>query len=231
LCPDAANKVEVIPMGVNVLSRDEKITAESLRQSLIRPTVLFIGRLTEIKGLGVLLKAMEGLDGLQLIVAGDGETRDELERMARQLSLNARFIGRVGASERQYLLSTCDAVVIPSTVLADGRSEGTPVVCLEAMAAGRVVIASKVGGLAELICDGENGLLFEQGDHQMLKEKLMLALSDDSLRQRISENAQHAVAAYDWSRIGLRFANVLRDPLRKNDPIGNRRIEPGRINR
>jgi len=231
LCPEAANKVEVIPMGINVPSRGEKVSAESNRLALVHPTVLFIGRLTEIKGLGVLLKAMEGLNGLQLIVAGDGETRDEHQRLARQLSLNARFIGRVGALERDQLLSVCDAVVIPSTVLADGRSEGTPVVCLEAMAAGRVVIASRVGGLAEVISDGESGLLFEQGDHRMLKRKLMLALSDDSLRQRISENAQHAVAAYDWTRIGLRFADVLRDPLRKNDATGNRRIESGRIHR
>ena len=229
LCPEAANKLEVIPMGINIPSTGEKITAESNRYAGVRSTVLFIGRLTEIKGLGVLLKAMEGLDGLQLIVAGDGETRDEYQGIARQLSLNARFIGRIAAPERQQLLSACDAVVIPSTVLADGRSEGTPVVCIEAMAAGRVVIASRVGGLAEVIRDGQNGLLFEQGDHRMLKGKLMLALSDDSLRQRISVNAQHAVAAYDWTRIGPQFADVLRGPLRKNDAIGNRRIETGCI--
>lgn len=215
LCPEAANKVEVTPMGINVPSRDEKIPAELNPQAHAGPTVLFIGRLTEIKGLGVLLKAMEGLDGLRLIVAGDGKTRDEHQRMARQLSLNARFIGRVDALERQRLLSECDAVVIPSIVLADGRTEGTPVVCLEAMAAGRVIIASRVGGLAEVISDGENGLLFEQGDHRMLKRKLMLALSDDSLRRRISENAQHTAAAYDWTRIGLRFANVIRGPLKQ----------------
>jgi glycosyltransferase involved in cell wall biosynthesis len=229
LCSEAATKVEVISMGIDLPSSRETFTAESILPSFIHPTVLFIGRLTEIKGLWVLLKAMEGIDGLQLIVAGDGASRDEHQRMARQLSLNASFLGRVGATEREQLLSGCDAVVIPSTVLADGRSEGTPVVCLEAMAAGRVVIASRVGGLAEVIIDGENGLLFEQGDHRILREKLMLALSDDSLRLRISENAQHAVAAYEWKRIGLRFADVLRDPLRKNDAIGNRRIESGRI--
>lgn len=212
LCPEAANKVEVISMGTHVLSRHEKTTVELNHPALARPTVLFIGRLTEIKGLNVLLKAMEGLDGFQLIVAGDGETRDENEKMARQLSLSARFIGRVGAPERQRLLSLCDVVVIPSRVLADGRSEGMPVVCLEALAAGRVVVASRVGGLAEVIRDGENGLLFEPGDHRMLKEKLLLAVSDDSLRQRISENARHAAAAYDWTRVGLRFADVLRRP-------------------
>ena len=227
LCPEAASKVEVIPMGINVPSSGEKTAAESDRDSVACRAVLFIGRLIEIKGLRVLLKAMQGLDGLQLIVAGDGESRDEHQRMARELSLNARFIGRIGTEERRHLLSICDAVVIPSIVLANGRSEGTPVVCLEAMAAGRVVIASRVGGLAEVISDGENGLLFEQGDHQMLKEKLMTALNDDRLRERISVNAQHAAATYDWTRIGLRFADVLRGSLRKNDGIGNRRIESG----
>lgn len=213
LCSESENKVEVIPMGINVSSRGETITAEPIRPPVVCPSVLFIGRLTEIKGLDVLLKAMEGLDRLQLIVAGDGETRENNERFARQLSVNALFIGRVGAVERNRLLAACDAVVIPSIVRADGRSEGMPVVCLEAMAAGRVVIASRVGGLAENISDGENGFLFEQGDHRMLKEKLMLALSDEALRQRIAENAQRSVAAYDWTRIGLRFSSVLKEPV------------------
>jgi glycosyltransferase involved in cell wall biosynthesis len=192
-------------------------------------TIAFIGRLTDIKGLDVLLKAIEGLDGLHLIVAGDGEARKELERMALQFSVNASFVGRIGALEREQLLSVCDAMVIPSRVLADGRTEGTPVVCLEAMAAGRVVIASRVGGLAELISDGETGLLFEQGDHSMLKEKLKLALSDDNLRQKIGENARRSAAAYDWSWIGFRFSEILGRALRKSDAIGDRRIESGRI--
>lgn len=229
LSPGAAEKIEVIPMGINVASSGERITTGSKLDSLLPTTVLFIGRLTEIKGLDVLLKAMEGLEGLRLIVAGDGETGYEYEQMARSLPLNARFIGRVGAPEREQLLSVCDLVVIPSRVLADSRTEGTPVVCLEAMAAGRVVIGSRVGGLAEVITDGENGLLFEQNDHQMLKSKLMLALSDDRLRQKISENAQDAAAAYDWKRIGLRFTDVMKGSLRKNDEIGNRGIESGRI--
>jgi glycosyltransferase involved in cell wall biosynthesis len=227
LSPETKGKVEVMPMGISVTSTstDAMTTNPSTR------TILFIGRLTEIKGLDVLLKAIDGLDDLRLIVAGDGERRDELESLARALSVNARFIGGIGASERERLLSVCDAVVIPSRVLADGRTEGTPVVCLEAMAAGRVVIASRVGGLAEAIVDGENGLLFEQGDHRTLKDKLLLVLSDDSLRRSIAENARRSAAAYDWPRIGLRYAAIIKSALRKNDAIGNRRIEAGSINR
>ena len=229
LCPEARSKVDVLPMGVSDTSRyGEAMTANPPAHPVT--TILFIGRLIEIKGLDVLLKAMEGLANLRLIVAGDGERRDDFEGLARALSVNASFIGRIGALEREQLLSTCDAVVIPSRVLADGRTEGTPVVCLEAMAAGRVVIASMVGGLAEVIVDGENGLLFEQGDDLMLKEKLMLVLSDDSLRSKIAENARRSAAAYDWARIGSRYSAIIQSALRKNDAIG-RRIEARSINR
>lgn len=226
LCPEAKTRVSVIPMGVSVCSpcRETIPTNKSTR------TILFIGRLTEIKGLDVLLRAMSRRDDLRLIVAGDGERRDELESLARALSVNARFIGRIGALEREQLLSVCDIVVIPSRVLANGRTEGTPVACLEAMAAGRAVIASRVGGLAEAIVDGENGLLFEQGDDRMLKEKLSLVLSDDSLRRKIAENARRSAAAYDWARIASRYSGIIKSALRKNDAIGNRRVEAGSIN-
>jgi glycosyltransferase involved in cell wall biosynthesis len=226
LCPEARSKVEVIPMGVSVSSPyRETIPIEPSTR-----TIVFVGRLIEIKGLDVLLKAMSGLDSLHLIVAGDGECRAELEGLARALSVNASFIGRIGALEREQLLSTCDIVVIPSRVLADGRTEGTPVVCLEAMAAGRVAIASMAGGLAEVIVNGENGLLFEQGDDLMLKEQLSLVLRDDSLRMKIAENARRSAAAYDWARIGSRYGAITKSALRKNDAIG-RRIEAPSINR
>ena len=226
LCPEARTKVEVMPMGVSACSpHRETIPIEPSTR-----TIVFVGRLTEIKGLDVLLKAMSGLENSLLIVAGDGECRAELEGLARALSVNASFIGRIDALEREQLLSTCDIVVIPSRVLDDGRTEGTPVVCLEAMAAGRVVIASMVGGLAEVIVDGENGLLFEQGDDLMLKEKLSLVLSDDSLRTKIADNARRSAAAYDWARIGSRYSAIIKSALGKNDAIG-RRIEAHIINR
>ena len=226
LCPEARTKVEVMPMGVSLCSPHRKTipTEPSTR------TIVFVGRLTEIKGLDVLLKAMSGLDGLHLIVAGDGECRAELEVLARALSVNASFIGRIGALERGQLLSACDIVVIPSRVLDNGRTEGTPVVCLEAMAAGRTVIASMVGGLAEVIADGENGLLFEQGDALMLREKLSFVLSDDSLRRKIAENARRSAAAYDWVGIGSRYRAIIQSALRKNDAI-DRRVEARSINR
>ncbi|MFY9558286.1 MAG: glycosyltransferase [Blastocatellia bacterium] len=233
LCPEAPGRIEVLSMGVN--SRRATIADrqaeweenKSLRTAATDRTILFLGRLTEIKGLDVLLKAMQGLQDVRLIVAGDGERRSDLERMARELAVNASFRGRVDALQKEALLSSCDAVVIPSRVLPDGRTEGTPVVCLEALAAGRMVIASRVGGLAEVIVDGANGLLFEPSDDRMLRDKLTLALGSDRLRRKLSANARLTAEAYDWSRIGLRFSAIIRRTL----PVAERRLSLFRLNR
>jgi len=231
LCPEAEHRVCVIPMGVNIPSTLRRVPSiDQQREDNGSPSILFIGRLTRIKGVDLLFHAMSGLNkSAQLIVAGDGESRHELETLARALHLNVRFIGRINASKRSSLLEACDIVVIPSRALADGRTEGTPVVCLEAMAAGRAIIASRVGGLAEVILDGENGLLFENGDRRMLEKKLISLENDEHLRLQIGECARRSAEVYAWTRIGSRYAAVIKSALRKNDVIGNRRIAARRI--
>jgi glycosyltransferase involved in cell wall biosynthesis len=224
ICSDAQTKIEVIPMGFKQRSANDHkfVHAWSDRESR---TILFIGRLTEIKGLDLLLTAMRGMKDVRLIIAGDGEDRTALERRARELSVNATFLGQVGTPGKTQLLSSCDAVVIPSRVLADGRTEGTPVVCLEALAAGCVIVAARAGGLADLIVDGENGLLFEPGDHRMLREKLSRALNEDHLRQKLSENARRSADGYAWSRISPQFAKLISNVLVKNGQHTNKRIQ------
>lgn len=231
LRPETAGRISVIPMGVNPAAAEpmtiDKRAFPGVDQKAPYPTILFVGRLVEIKGLDILLRAMEGLTGWRLIVAGQGGQRRGLEELSQALGIDARFVGRIGAAEREHLLAYCDAVVIPSRVLAGGRTEGTPVVCLEAMAAGKVVVASRVGGLAELIADGETGLLFDQNDHLALKQKLMLVTGDDRLRESISENARRAASRYEWPLIGPRYREILKGLLTKNDAIGDRRVETG----
>jgi glycosyltransferase involved in cell wall biosynthesis len=172
----------------------------------------------------VLLTAVHGMPDVRIVVAGDGGKRRELEQLANELSVSASFVGRVGARRRDELFASCDVVVIPSRVLADGRTEGTPVVCLEAMLAGRVVVAARTGGLADVIVDGHNGLLFEPGDHLMLRQKLMLALGDEELRRRVSANARLTAQAFDWSRMGERFSNIIESALDENGKPRDSRI-------
>ena len=225
LDPFASSKIEVIPMGVTqVPPAVEVLSCER------PPTILFIGRLTEIKGLDVILRAMTGNTDWRLIVAGDGDRRDELEDLAKRLSVDATFLGSITASMRSKLFENCDVVVIPSRVLTSGRTEGTPVVCLEAMAAGKTVVASRVGGLAEIIVDGQNGLLFEQGDHHELRRILTSVLGDSGLRKKLGLIARASVEQSVWPQIGRRYTAIINDALRENEFTGNRRVEASGVN-
>ena len=222
LCPGARTKTEVIPMGVQAnepAGLQPPFAPRHLGEGSSQPMILFIGRLTEVKGVDVLLSAMRLVNGARLVVAGDGEQRSRLEARARGLGVDVTFLGRVDASARRRLLQECDAVVIPSRVLANGRTEGSPVVCLEAMAAGRPVIAARVGGLAEMIADGQNGLLFEAGDELALAEKLNLLIGDSDLRAGLAANARVSAANHSWALIGLRFGGIIKASIGRNDRV------------
>lgn len=125
---------EVQPMGVDV----DHFAAIG-RAPTSPPTIAFIGRLVPIKGVDVAVAALDHLRSpARLVIAGDGP----LPRSTR-----ATYLGHVAV---EPVLRQASVVVIPSRVLDNGRSEGTPTVALEALAAGVPVVASNVGGLREL---------------------------------------------------------------------------------
>lgn len=223
LCPESKDKIEVAPMGISagiqLTEQADSMTAKAAHVLSERRTVLFVGRLSEVKGCDVLIRAAKRIEGARLIIAGDGDERRGLETLARTLSVDAAFLGRVESAERDNLFSSCDAVVVPSRVLKCGRTEGTPVVSLEAMAAGCVVVASRVGGLAEIISDGHNGLLFDSEDASALAEQITRALSDDELRQKISINARRTAAQFAWPIVGARFNRIIKAAMKKEDAI------------
>jgi glycosyltransferase involved in cell wall biosynthesis len=224
LCPDSADKIDVIRMGVDAASPE---SIESPRDVVaFGKRVLFLGRLTQIKGVDVLIRATARVEGLTLFIAGDGPDREKLEKLARELSVQAVFVGRVNALERRSLFAQCRVVVIPSREMPNGRTEGTPVVCLEAMAAGCVVIASASGGLAEIVQDGHNGLLFEPEDHEQLARKLKSVLSSGDLSERLADHAVAAARAFDSPLTTLRFEKIIEAALRRDESIHrNHRID------
>lgn len=117
------------------------------------PTIVVAARLVPIKGVDVALAALPLLRGTaRLVIAGDGPERSRLEQLAVQLRIRDRvtFLGAVDARARDQLLREAAVVAVPSRVLANGRSEGTPLIALEALAAGVPVVASALGGLASL---------------------------------------------------------------------------------
>jgi glycosyltransferase involved in cell wall biosynthesis len=143
--------------------------------------VLSVAALVQGKGLDVLLHALATLAAEdlrpQLWIAGDGPERAVLEELAATLAVKARFLGR--RRDVPDLLAACDLFVLPS------RNEGLGVAALEAMAAGRAVVASRVGGLAEAVVDERTGLLVPPGDAASLARALARLAREPALRARL----------------------------------------------
>jgi glycosyltransferase involved in cell wall biosynthesis len=214
LCPAAAVKTTVIPMGIDagdfVSRKSHGSKTEGRRPKADQHIVLYLGRLAEVKGISVLVQAVAGIENARLVIAGGGECERELKRLVNELNVSAVFLGPVNEKQKVDWLNRCQVVVIPSLILPDGQTEGLPVVCLEALAAGKPVVASCVGGLAEVIKDGENGFLVEPGHVSELQEKLSRLLSDHRLRLTMRAVTRRTAKRYDWRMIGRQFSEIIR---------------------
>lgn len=145
---------------------------------------LFIGRLTEEKGIRVLLEAFAGTDRL-LRIAGDGPLRDEVIRAA-QHHPNISYFGILSRDEIQEELASCTALIFPSIWY-----EGMPMTVIEAFATGTPVIASDLGAMQSMIHHGENGWLFSPNDANALRQcaERWLAM-DDEQRTKLGDGAR-----------------------------------------
>ena len=158
-----AREVRVIPSGVDV--------PETVGEPDDPPHVLYAGRLSPEKGV---LELVEAARGLPLVVAGDGPLRDQVP-------------GALGFVPHDRLLGLYERAAV---VACPSYREGFGVVCAEAMAHGRPVVASAVGGLRNLVVDGETGLLVRPGDVAGLRAALERLLGDGELRSRMGATAR-----------------------------------------
>lgn len=182
-----ARAVRVIPSGITV----PDTTAEPAEP----PHVLFVGRLSEEKGIRDLVEAAEGLP---LVVVGDGPLR----------SLVPDTAGFVLHDELGPYYERAAVVCVPS------RREGYGMTAREAMAHGRAVVATGVGGLAEAIDDEVNGLVVAPGDPAALRHALERLLADAGLRARLGEAAREkARASYAWPAATAATIAVYEDAL------------------
>ena len=170
-----ARDVRVIPSGVAV--PDEVGVEEE------PPYVLYAGRLSPEKGVAELAEATAGLP---LVVAGDGPRRDRVPQ--------AR--GFLPRHDLEPLYAGAAVVACPS------YREGFGVACAEAMAHGKPVVASRVGGLLDLVVDGETGLVVEPGDVGGLRDAIERLLADRELRRRLgAAGRERAIERLSWPRV------------------------------
>jgi glycosyltransferase involved in cell wall biosynthesis len=170
-----AAEVAVIPSGVELPS--------AVGEEANPPEVLYAGRLSPEKGV---LELVEAARGLNLVIAGDGPLRDRVPGA----------LGFVPPDELGRLYGRAAVVACPS------HREGFGVACLEAMAHGRPVVASAVGGLLDLVVDGESGIHVPPGDVGALRAALERLLADPELRRRMGEaGRRRAAERFSWDAV------------------------------
>jgi starch synthase len=180
-----------------------------------RPYVIFVGRVTRQKGLPVLLRAAAGLDlGAQLVLcAGQADTPElaaEVDELVGRLTAARSGVvlisGMLARREVIQLLSHARVFACPSVY------EPLGIVNLEAMACGAAVVASRVGGIPEVVVDGETGLLVPPGDPEALAEALNILVRDPDLAAEMGRRGRaRAAAEFDWAAIAVQTAELYRD--------------------
>jgi len=222
-----SERIKIIPPGVDMMRFQPIDKTEAKNEISVNcgdQLILFAGRIEKLKGIDTLLHAMDVLDSWNqitakekciVIVGGDPWNEDSESEMARLIQLtddldinkNVAFVGAKDQMSLPLYYAAADVVVMPS------HYESFGMVALEAMAMGRPVIASEVGGLAELVVDGVNGLHVESRDPEGLAKAINELLSDDAYRSRLGQGAIESAKKYDWKNIADQVTGLYNDLL------------------
>ena len=201
------DKIVVIPNGVNLGEFDIGYSKDECRKKLGLPLdkkiLLFFGYLAPYKGPDVLANAMSKIikhvPDAELVFAGKGVMRDELEMLSKDLGIekNVRFAGFVDDDLKGLYYKAADIFCLPSMM----ETECYPLTILEAMACGVPIIASKIGGIPDAVKDGENGLLVPPKDSEKLADAIIYLLENKDVREKRGKNGREKVEGYSWERI------------------------------
>ncbi len=204
--------VEVLPMGVDLaqFTPDHYSDAIKEKYGIREQFLLFVGRLSEEKGVEYLLRAMPQVLGrfpaTKLLIVGSGPLENELKRLVEKSGIagNVIFAGPVAHWALADHYATADVLIGPSL------REGFGLVFVEAMACGCPVIASELPGIADIIVDGKTGFLVRPRDSQAVAQKIIALLQDRSLREQVKSQARAAVTArFDAQRAAARYKEIL----------------------
>lgn len=188
----------IIPNGVDVewFARPQGVIE---KYDDDRPTVLFLGRLDPRNGLGTLIKAffkvLAQVPKARLVVVGEGPMRPLYERKASlHLGKAIFFEGEISNTRPEYFAAS-DVFCYPATKASFG------ITLLEAMAAGKPVVATENKGFCDMMQNGVNGLLVEQGRSDKLADALVQVLQDKNLARKLSDNGREMIRNYSWETI------------------------------
>lgn len=180
--------------------------------------ILAVGYLIERKGFEYLIKSMKYVlkehENVKLIIVGSGPLEQNLKDLIKDLGLkkNVEILKNVPDNGLLNLYNSSDIFVLPSVVDSQGNTEGLGVVLLEAMACKLPVIGSDVGGIPDIIQDGETGLLAPEKDVNGLSTSITTLIEDEDLRERIALRGYDNVREkFSWEKVAENYLRVYKD--------------------
>jgi glycosyltransferase involved in cell wall biosynthesis len=195
-------KIVVIPNGVTL----ERFSSRNRSFRLAGfPSILYLGGLLKRKGVDVLIRALVGLKSehpkVKLHIVGAGIALSYLKALSVQegIERDVVFWGQADYSSIPKFYGGADICVFPS------RLEAFGIAILEAMASGKPIVASNVGGIPEIISDGKNGILVEPNDPEALSKAIVMVYQDNALMKRLSANALETATRYSWKNIAEKY--------------------------
>jgi len=214
--------IRVIPMGVDIdfFSKSVGRVTGQNQKGRQQKIILYAGRLIDVKGVEYLIKALpavlEKQANAKLLVVGSGPCKGDLVSVSERLHLQEKVVFQDAVSQDELVryYSMADVFVLPSVTTDEGETEGLGVVLLEAMASGVPVIGTGVGGIPDIIKDGETGLLALEKTPHDLAEKILRLWTDEELRRRVTEKGLDFVKdEFSWGVVATKFKKIYEDVL------------------
>ncbi|NDY41896.1 glycosyltransferase family 4 protein [Dissulfurirhabdus thermomarina] len=207
----------VVPMGVSAARFDGSGGGGVRERFGIRgPLLLFVGRLSEKKGVRYLLQAMPAVldrfPDVRLLIVGGGEEEQALKELSASLGLADRviFAGPLPNPELPPFYAAADIFVGPSIRARGGDTEGFGLTFVEAGLSGCILVGSDVGGIGDIIREGETGFLVPEKDPEALAARLVSLLEDRRGWGRIAARTRRELATrFDWGVVAARYADIL----------------------
>jgi len=211
----APGKIRVVPNGVDTTIFSPRTPPSEERRALGLPTgplVLYLGALRRYEGIHLLLDAFaevkKRMPQARLAIVGEGDERRPAEAKAAEMNGAAAILPAVPHDRVPGYYAAADIVVYPR-ISTRATELVTPLKTLEAMAMGKAIVASDVGGLRELLTDGVTARLFPASSREALAEVSVALLRDPEACRRLGEAAAaEARARWDWGEIGKKYEQI-----------------------
>lgn len=205
-----SDKIHVLPCGVN-LKLFRRLEPGLCKEYLGLPQqsyLLFVGRIDPIKSIETLLKAMRRLDSAaHLLIIGGEDGNSELQSLRK-------MTGKLGITDKVSFLRAKPQTILPyyysaaEMCILPSRYESFGLVTLEAMACGTPVIASRVGGIPEVVEDGKTGFLITPGDEKEIADRIDCLLRDERLRNFMVSQARKRARKFSWKSVADKVSSV-----------------------